>query len=76
MLIGLIGFLVFLAVASMVLGLARRSPSAMEVRMQDFKTRTATVVEGETDLAVPFADRVIMPGVEALANLATAVLPA
>jgi tight adherence protein C len=76
MLIGIIGVLVFLAVASMVLGLARRSPSAMEVRMQDFRSRTATVVEGETDLTVPFADRVLLPGVEALANLATSVLPA
>jgi tight adherence protein C len=76
MLIGIIGVLVFLAVASMVVGLARRSPSAMEVRMQDFRTRTATVVEGETDLTVPFADRVLLPGVEALANLATSVLPA
>jgi tight adherence protein C len=76
MLIGIIGLLVFLSVASMVLGLARRSPSAMEARMQDFRTRTATIVEGETDLSVPFADRVLLPGAEALANVATSVLPA
>ena len=76
MLIGVIGFLVFLAVASLVVGLARRSPSVMEARMQDFKTRAVTEVEGETDLAVPFSDRVLVPGVEALANAATSVLPA
>ncbi len=76
MLIGIIGFLVFLAVVSLVIGLARRSPSVMEARMQDFKTRTVAPIEGEADLSVPFADRVLLPGVEALANAATSVLPA
>lgn len=76
MLIGIIGFTVFLAIVSLVLGLARRTPSMMEARMKDFRTRTATVVEGEADLDVPFADRVVLPGVEALANTATSVLPA
>lgn len=76
MLIGIIGVLVFLAVTSLMLGLARRSPSLIEARMQDFKTRTATIVEGEADLEVPFADRVIVPGMEALANAFTSILPA
>jgi tight adherence protein C len=76
MLIGIIGFLVFLATVSLILGLARRSPSLIEARMQDFKTRTATIVEGEADLEVPFADRVIVPGMEALANAFTSILPA
>lgn len=76
MLIGIIGVLVFLAMVSLVLGLARRTPSMVETRMQDFKTRTATAVEGEADLSVPFADRVLVPGIEALANAATSVLPA
>lgn len=76
MLIGIIGVLVFLAVTSLMLGLVRRSPSLIEARMQDFKTRTATIVEGEADLEVPFADRVIVPGMEALANAFTSILPA
>jgi len=75
MFIGIIGFLVFTAVASLVLGLSRRSPSVMEARMQDFRTRAVTTVEEETDLAVPFGERVVMPAIEGLANAATSVLP-
>src|SRR3989304_2341121 len=75
MLISIIGFLVFTAVASLVLGLSRRSPSVMEARMQDFRTRAVTTVEEETDLAVPFGGRVVMPALRGLANAATSVLP-
>jgi tight adherence protein C len=76
MLIGIIGFLVFLAIVSLVLGLGRRSPSAMETRIQDFRTRAVDIVEGEADLSVSFSDRVLAPGIEALSNTATSVLPA
>ena len=76
MLIGVIGILVFLAVSSLVLGLARRSPSVMEARIRDFKTRVVETVEGEADLTVSFADRVLVPGMEALAKAARSVLPA
>jgi len=76
MLIGVIGLLVFAAVVSLVLGLARRAPSLMEARMQDFKTRAVDAVEGETDLGEPFAERVLAPGLETLAQAATSVLPA
>jgi len=76
MLIPIIGVLVFLAVASLIMGLARRSPSLIEARMQDFRTRTANTVEGEADLNVPFSERVLLPSVEAMANAATSVLPA
>jgi len=76
MLIGVIGLLVFAAVVSLVLGLARRAPSLMEARMQDFKTRAVDAVEGETDLSEPFAERVLAPGLETLAQAATSVLPA
>ncbi len=76
MLIAIIGVLIFLTVVSLVAGLARRAPSTMEMRMQDFRTRTETMVEGEADLTVPFAARVLVPGLEALANAATSVLPA
>ncbi len=76
MLIGVIGVLIFLTVISLVIGLARRAPSLMETRMQDFRTRAVEAVEGEADLSIPFSDRVLMPGMEALANTATSVLPA
>jgi tight adherence protein C len=76
MLIVIIGFLVFLAIVSLVLGLGRRSPSVMETRIQDFRTRAVDVVEGEADLTVSFAARVLAPGIEALSNTATSVLPA
>lgn len=76
MLIGVIGLMVFGAVVSLVLGLARRTPSVMEARMRDFRTRAVTPVEGETDLSEPFAERVLAPSLEALAHAATSVLPA
>lgn len=76
MLSGVIGLLVFAAVVSLVLGLARRAPSVMEARMRDFRTRAVAAVEGETDLSQPFAERVLVPGLEALAQAATSVLPA
>ena len=76
MLIPIIGVVVFLAVASLIMGLAQRSPSLIETRMQDFRTRTANTVEGEADLDIPFSERVLLPSVEALANAATSVLPA
>jgi tight adherence protein C len=76
MFIGIIGALVFLTVVTLVMGLASRRTSLMEARMQDFRTRTAAAVEGESDLSVPFADRVLLPGIEALAHAATSVLPA
>jgi tight adherence protein C len=76
MFIAIIGALVFLTVVTLVMGVSQRRTSLMEARMQDFRTRTATAVEGEADLNVPFADRVLVPGVEALANAATSVLPA
>jgi tight adherence protein C len=74
--IPIVGFLVFTAVVCLVLGLGRRAPSVMEARMRDFRTRAVTAVEGETDLNEPFTDRVVMPGLEALAHAGTSVLPA
>jgi tight adherence protein C len=72
----IIGFMVFLAVVSLVLGLTRRTTSVMESRMQDFRTRTVQAVEGETDLTVPFSERVLLPSMETMAHAATSVLPA
>jgi len=75
MLIGLIAVLVFAAVALLVIGVGRRAPSVMETRMQDFRTRTVSLEE-ETDLSVPFVDRVLLPSVEALARTGSSILPA
>jgi tight adherence protein C len=74
--IPIVGFLVFAAVVCVVLGLGRRAPSVMEARMRDFRTRAVAAVEGETDLNEPFMDRVLMPGLEAVAHAGTSVLPA
>jgi tight adherence protein C len=76
MFIAIIGALVFLTVVTLVMGVSQRRTSLMEARMQDFRTRTVSAVEGEADLNIPFADRVLLPGVEALAHAATSVLPA
>lgn len=75
MLVGLIAVLVFASVALLVIGVARRAPSAMETRIQDFRTRTVTLEE-ERDLSVPFVDRVLLPSVEALARTGSSILPA
>jgi len=75
MLVGLIAVLVFASVALLVIGVARRVPSAMETRMQDFRTRTVTL-EDERDLSVPFVDRVLLPSIEALARTGSSILPA
>lgn len=75
MLIGLIALLVFAAVAVLVIAVGRRAPSAMETRMEAFRTRTVTLEE-ETDLTVPFVDRVLLPSMEALARTGSSVLPA
>lgn len=75
MLVVVIALSVFGAVALSVLGVARRSPSAMEARIQDFRSR-AVDLEVETDLSIPFTDRVLKPGMEGLARVASSVLPA
>ena len=75
MLIALIGALIFGSVALLVLGLGRRAPTAIETRIQDFRNR-AVMTEEETDLGTPFADRVVRPGIEAIARGASSVLPA
>ena len=75
MLIVLIGALIFGAVGLLVLGLGQRSPTAIETRIQDFRNR-AVMTEEETDLSTPFADRVVRPGIEAIARGASSVLPA
>src|SRR3972149_2182053 len=74
MLIALIGLMVFASVSMLVMGIVRRVPSTMESRIMDFRNRTA-VAEEETDLSAPFGDRVVRPGIEAVARAASSVLP-
>ncbi len=72
----LIILLVFGAVASLVVGVTRRSTSVIETRMQDLRTRAAVADEPEMDLSIPFAERVLKPSAETLARTAGSVLPA
>src|SRR3972149_3831986 len=74
MIIALIGLLMFASVSMLIMGIARRAPSTMESRIMDFRNRTA-VPEEENDLSTPFGDRVVRPGIEAVARAASSVLP-
>ncbi|HEU4759522.1 MAG TPA: type II secretion system F family protein [Dehalococcoidia bacterium] len=76
MLIAIIGALIFGSVALAIVGLGRRSPTAIESRIQDFRSRAAVTAEEETDLSTPFGDRVVRPGIESVARMASSVLPA
>ncbi len=75
MLVALIALSVFGMTAALVIGLGRRAPSAIESRIQDFRSQAAVLDEGETDLSIPFTERVLRPGVEAVARAASSVLP-
>jgi tight adherence protein C len=76
MILALIALTVFGSVVLLMGALAHRTPSAMEARIQDFRSRAAVAVdEDDSDLSKPFADRVIRPGVEGLARFASSVLP-
>ena len=75
MIIGLIALSVFGSVALLVMGLGRRAPSAVESRIQEFRSRVMAEEEGETDLSISFGERILKPGVEAMARLARSVLP-
>ena len=77
MLIAVIALSVFGSVALLVVGLGqRRAPSVMETRIQDFRSRAVALGEDETDLSIPFTDRVLGPSMEAVARAAGSVLPA
>src|SRR3989304_4906005 len=77
MLIALIALSVFGMTAALVIGLGRRAPSAIESRIQDFRSQATVLDEGEADLlSIPFTERVVGPGVEAVPRAASSVLPA
>ncbi len=77
MLLMLVVASVFGAVASLTLGLLRKSPaSAMETRINDFRSRSAFTETGEVDLEAGFVDRILRPTVEGLAHAVSSLLPA
>src|SRR3989304_2789113 len=76
MLVTLIVFSVFGAVALLVIGLTARRTSAMESRIHDFRNRAVALLDEESELSIPFVDRIIRPGVEGVARAAGSVLPA
>lgn len=57
-------------------GGSRSSTSAIETRIADFRSRAVFQDDGEVDLSIPFAERVLKPGVEGLARAVSSVLPA
>jgi len=77
MLILLIGMAVFGTVVTLAFSvLAKPRASAMETRIQDFRTRSSTFwEEEELDLNVSFVERVLKPGVEGVAKMMRSVLP-
>lgn len=77
MILVLIAVLVFTSVALVSASVLSRSGApTMESRIQDFRARTATREADEVDLSIPFAERVLKPGVEGMAHAISSVLPA
>ncbi len=68
---------VFGAVTCLAAGLLRRAPvSAMETRINDFRTRSAFTEDGDVDLEAAFMDRILRPAVEGMARAVSSLLPA
>lgn len=75
MIIGLIAGTTFLSISLFIWGLMRRKPSLMEARIEAFRQQAVMPIEGETDLSIPFGERIIKPSIEGLAGLAASILP-
>ncbi len=77
MLLVLIVASVFGAVTCLAAGMFRRAPvSAMETRINDFRTRSAFTEDGDVDLEAAFIDRILRPAVEGMARAVSSLLPA
>ena len=77
MLLLVIVMLVFASVLLVFAGsMGREKAPSMEARIQDFRARAGAETEDEIDLSVPFAERVLRPGVEGLARAVSSILPA
>lgn len=76
MLIALIAGTVFGSVALLVIGLSRRTSTAMESRLDEFRDQAVMFDGEESDLSIPFAGRILKPGMEGMARAFGSVLPA
>ena len=77
MLIAIAAISAFGAVMSIVLSMfsgPRRV--SMESRIQDFRSRTATLDDDHVDLELPFAERVLRPSLENFSHAISSILPA
>ncbi len=73
----LIPLAVFGAVVSLVNALlSKPSAATIESRITDFRQRNVALAPDEVDLEVPFAERVLRPGIEGISNAFGSVLPA
>ena len=73
----LIALAVFGAVVMLVNALlSKPSASTIESRITDFRQRNVELAPDEVDLEVPFAERVLRPGIEGISNAFGSVLPA
>jgi tight adherence protein C len=77
MLLILIALAVAAAVTFLVVGiLSRPAAASIESRITDFRQRVRSGPEPEeVDLSVPFADRILRPGIEGVAHAFSSVLP-
>lgn len=78
MLLLIISLLIFASVMMVFAGfMTREKAPSMETRIQDFRTRNVSEpLEDQIDLSLPFAERVLKPGVEGIARMFSSVLPA
>ena len=77
MLIAIAAISAFGAVMSIVLSMfsgPRRV--SMESRIQDFRSRTASLDDDPVDLELPFAERVLRPSIENFSHAISSILPA
>lgn len=78
MLLLVISIMIFAAVLMIFAGFMTRAKApSIETRIHDFRTRNVTeTFEDEIDLSVPFAERVIRPTIDGMANMVSSILPA
>jgi tight adherence protein C len=72
----IIGIVVFGAVVSLVTSLlGRPAASTIESRITDFRNRTVALDPDEVDLEIPFAERILKPGIEGISHAFSSILP-
>lgn len=73
----IIALVVFGAVVSLVSSLlGRPSAATIESRITDFRNRTVALAPDEVDLDIPFAERILRPGIEGISHAFSSLLPA